>query len=134
MRSFKEAFHWVGTDDSTGWLAAPVAVALTRERMAERVARNHSLVQRGREVIAGRVGTELPHPDDPRLYGSIATIPLPGRPGTHERIRGALSREFRIDTMPLTWGDRLWIRISGQVYNDPSDYEALAEALPAVLD
>ena len=41
---------------------------------------------------------------------------------------------LQIDTMPLTWGDRLWIRISGQVYNDPSDYEALAEALPAVLD
>jgi len=73
-------------------------------------------------------------PDDPRLYGSIATIELPGRPGTHEQIRRRLSQEFRIDTMPLTWGDRLWIRLSGQVYNDPSDYEALAEALPAVLD
>jgi isopenicillin-N epimerase len=134
MRSFKEGFHWVGTDDSTGWLSAPVAIALTRERMAERVARNHSLVQRGRKLIADRVGTELPHPDDPRLYASIATIELPGRPGTHEHIRRRLSQEFRIDTMPLTWGDRLWIRISGQIYNDPSDYEALAEALPAVLD
>jgi hypothetical protein len=47
---------------------------------------------------------------------------------------GALSREFRIDTMPLTWEIGSGSRISGQVYNDPSDYEALAEALPAVLD
>jgi isopenicillin-N epimerase len=133
-RSFKECFHWVGTDDSTGWLSAPVAIRLTRERMAERVARNHDLVARGRKLIADRIGTTLPHPDDPRLYASIATIELPGRPGTHERIRMRLSREFRIDAMPLTWGDRLWIRISGQVYNQPADYQALAEALPAVLD
>ena len=134
IRSFKEGFHWIGTDDPTGWLSAPAAIALTRERMAERAARNHDLVARGRKVIADRVGTALPHPDDPRLYASIATIELPGRPGTHERIRRTLSRDHRIDAMPLTWGDRLWVRISGQVYNDPSDYEALAEALPAALD
>ena len=133
-RSFKEGFHWTGTDDPTGWLSAPVAIRCTRERMAERIERNHALVARGRKLIADRVGTTLPHPDDPRLYASIATIELPGRPGTHEEIRVRLAREYRIDAMPLTWGDRLWIRISGQVYNDPSDYEALAEALPAVLD
>jgi isopenicillin-N epimerase len=133
-RSFKEAFHWIGTDDSTGWLSAPVAIRLTREGLTERVARNHALVARGRKVVAEAVGTVLPHPDDPRLYASIATIELPGRPGTHDRIRTRLADEHRIDAMPLTWGGRLWIRISGQVYNDASDYEALAKALPAVLD
>ncbi len=134
LRSFKEGFHWIGTDDPTGWLSAPVAIRLTREGLAERIARNHALVARGRKLIADRVGTALPHPDDPKLYASIATIELPGRPGTHDRIRRRLANEHRIDAMPLTWGDRLWIRISGQVYNEPSDYEALAEALPAVLD
>jgi isopenicillin-N epimerase len=102
--------------------------------MRERAARNHALVARGRTLVAEAVGTALPHPDDPRLYASMATIQLPGRPNTHDRVRARLADEFRIDAMPLTWGDRLWIRISGQVYNDPSDYEALAKALPAVLD
>jgi isopenicillin-N epimerase len=134
IRSFREGFHWVGTDDPTGWLAAPVAIRLTRDRMAERIERNHGLVARGRKLVAEAVGTTLPHPDDPRLYASIATIELPGRPGTHDRIRLLLAEKHRIDAMALTWGERLWIRISGQVYNDPSDYEALAEALPAVLD
>jgi isopenicillin-N epimerase len=134
IRSFQEGFHWIGTDDYTAWLSAPVAVALTRSGMAERAERNHGLVARGRRLVADAVGTALPHPDDPRLYASIATIPLPGRAGTHDRIRMRLAEEHRIDAMPLTWGDRLWIRISGQVYNDPSDYEALAKALPAVLE
>ena len=41
------------------------------------------------------------------------------------------SCEMRIEVPFTAYDDRLWVRISGQLYNDPSDYVALAEALCA---
>jgi isopenicillin-N epimerase len=67
------------------------------------------------------------------MVGAMVTVPLPERAGTTaaeaERLRLALLVEDRIEVQLHAWRGRLWVRVSAQIYNDPSDIEALAEAI-----
>ena len=74
------------------------------------------------------------------MLGSMATIPLPERfqrvPATGkidaEQLR--LYDEFGIEVPFYRFGspERRWFRVSAQIYNTPSEYEYLAEALRAL--
>jgi len=63
----------------------------------------------------------------------MATVPLPESAGTTaadaERLRLALLIDDRIEVQVHAWRDRLWARVSAQVYNDMSDIVRLAEAV-----
>jgi isopenicillin-N epimerase len=65
--------------------------------------------------------------------GAMVTVPLPEAAGTSAEdaatLRLALLLEDRIEVQLHAWRDRLWVRISAQVYNDRSDVERLAEAV-----
>jgi isopenicillin-N epimerase len=131
---FAAEFDWTGTADPTAWLAVPDALdffdALGWDAMR---AANHALVQRGRAVIAEALGSELPHPDDARMYGSMATIRVPwADPATAAQLgalTAALFAAHRIEVPFTQYDDRAWVRISGQLYNHPAQYERLADIL-----
>jgi isopenicillin-N epimerase len=67
------------------------------------------------------------------MVGAMVTVPLPAAAGASAedaaRLRLALLLEDRIELQLHAWRDRLWARISAQVYNDRSDVERLAEAV-----
>src|SRR5215468_8824273 len=46
-----------------------------------------------------------------------------------DRVRLALLVDDRIEVQVHAWRDRLWARVSAQVYNDMSDIVRLAEAV-----
>jgi len=131
---FQREFDWTGTDDPSPWLAAPEAMDLHEACGGAHLrAANHALVRDGRVVIAEHLGVELPHPDDPALYGSMATIPLPAERQRWQEIMDRLFHEHRIEVPVFEWCGRAWVRISGQIYNRPEQYEVLARALGEVL-
>ena len=134
-KGLQAEFGWVGTADPSPWLASIEAMDL-HEAMGGPTFRaaNHRLVQEGRELLAQALRVELPHPDDPELYGSMATIPLP-RPAEQARaIQDRLYDRHRIEVPIVPWGGRAWVRISGfSAYNHASEYSRLARALPGVL-
>ena len=67
----------------------------------------------------------------------MATVALPERFGTTEAeagtLRRRLSEDHRIETVVSTLaGERLWLRLAAQAYNERADYERLLEVLRAL--
>jgi isopenicillin-N epimerase len=72
---------------------------------------------------------------DESMVGTMATFPLPARHGATvedaRRLKDALLDQDRIEVQVHAWRERVWLRICGQVYNDPDDIERLARAVEA---
>ena len=124
-------FDWTGTSDPTAWLCAPHVIEMHKNQGgAVFRAAHHSLVQQGRQVIANALEVSLPHPDDAKLYGSMATIPLPCRAEDVPELFQQIRREDHIEVPIIVWDKRAWTRISGFAgYNRPEQYVRLANAL-----
>ena len=131
---FPIEFDWVGTRDPSTWLAAPVAIALLREVGIEAIfAHNHALAWHAARRLAARFDTGLPAPEG--MIGTMATVELPAAAGrTREdalRLRDALLFEDKIEVAVHAWRDRLWTRVSAQVYVEEADFDRLADAVLA---
>src|SRR6185295_1110103 len=131
-QGFTVEFDWVGTRDPSPWLAAPKAIAYLRELGETEVrAYGHALAWEGARWLATRWGTEFEVPE--AMIGTMATLALPAFLGSTrddaDRLRDALLFEEHIEVQIHAWRERLWVRISGQIYNDFQDIERLAEAV-----
>lgn len=122
-------FDWTGTDDPTAVLSIPAALDHIDSIGFDSLrAANHALVREGRRVIAEALGVDLPHPDDPALYGMMAVVPWT-RGGDQKKLTPALFAEHAIEVPFPTYDTRTWVRISGQAYNRPDEYQRLAQVL-----
>jgi len=154
---FRLEFDWMGTDDPTAWLAAPAAIDFVGGLMPggwpEVMARNHALALAGRDTVCRRLGVAPPVPDG--MLGSMAAVLLPEDAGAAastalspldaDPIQLALQERFRIQVPVLPWptpwtpgfsadmARRRLVRLSAQLYNDPAEYDVLAEGLAEVL-
>ncbi len=129
---FTQEFDSVGTRDPSAHLAAPTAIALFEEWGVDAIrAYNHALAWNGARHLAERWGTTFDTPE--AFIGTMATVPLPGALGqTREdgvRLRDGLLFDDRIEVQVHAYRDRLWIRVSAQIYNDMDDINRLADAV-----
>jgi len=127
-------FDLTGTRDPSPFLAAPEAIAFFRSLGVEAVrAYNHGLAWEAARHLSRRWGTKLGMEE--QMVGTMATVQLPDRMGSTPedaaRLRDALLFEDRIEIQLHAWRDRLWVRVSAQVYNDVRDIERLAAAVEA---
>jgi isopenicillin-N epimerase len=71
------------------------------------------------------------------MSGSMTAVRLPiafGRDLEQARhLRERLLFEHRIEVQVACWRERMWMRISTQVYNEMEDFELLAGALDALV-
>jgi isopenicillin-N epimerase len=133
-QGFTTEFDLVGTRDPSAHLASPEGIDFMRELgVREMQAYNHALAWEAGELLTRRLGTSIGKPE--RMVGTMVTVPLPERAGrTRDQanlLRDALLFEDQIEIQMHAWRDRLWARVSAQVYNDLRDVERLAEALAA---
>jgi isopenicillin-N epimerase len=131
-RGFHHEFEHIATADPTSFLAAPEGIALLQEwDFAACAVYMHDLACTAGGLLADAWGTELTTPQD--MIGAMVTVPLPLSAGTTDgeaaRLRVALLVEDQIEVQLHAWRERLWVRVSAQVYNDVSDIERLAEAV-----
>jgi len=136
---FQLEFSWTGTDDPSGRLSVPDALAflggLHPGGVPELMRRNHELALAGRDLVCAALGLPAPAPDD--MLGSMAAIPLAGGPPPAplqtDPLQDLLWREHRIEVPMLTAPDGVTrlLRLSAQAYNEIGDYALLAEALAA---
>ena len=129
---FPATFDWVGTRDPSAWLSISAAIAFYREMGGPDIpAYLHQTVLEARELLQD--AWQVESPAAPQRLGTMATLPLPlSGEATLERanlIRDGLWREHRIEVPLFALKDRLWIRISAQLYNVMDDYRALAAAI-----
>ena len=128
---FEKEFAWTGTGDPSARLAVPAALTFIEALGVERY--RHALRDLARAAaasIADAWGVEPGAP--PKMFAAMVTLPLPltvNEPATAEAVmrwRHKLLHEHRIEVPIIAINERLWVRISAQVYNEMSDYEALA--------
>jgi isopenicillin-N epimerase len=139
-RGFHAEFDWTGTCDPTPWLCIPEAIrfmgGLLPGGWPELMARNRALALRAREILCFSLNLDAAVPDN--MIGSMASLPLPAAESG--------SPAARLDSDSLcAWfrerGVRTWLyphpvpllRISAQLYNDPEQYQRLAELLVEAL-
>jgi isopenicillin-N epimerase len=128
-------FHWQGTRDHTGWLSAGAALAFMADLGWDRVrAHNHALAVWAHAMLCDRLGVEPISPPDGSRLGSMATVPLPPPLDAIDDARQAvlqqaLYTDHRIEVPLVSWAGRRFLRVSCQVYNEPAEYERLADVL-----
>jgi isopenicillin-N epimerase len=136
-RGFPWAFNCQGTDDFTAWLAAPRALRLLQGLGWERLrAHNVELARHGQRVVAEALGLDASElPVDPQV--SMQLVPLPaGIASTRseaEALHQRLGEQAGAEVAVTCWNGQGFVRLCAQVYNAPSEYERLAELLPALL-
>ncbi|NCG20352.1 MAG: aminotransferase class V-fold PLP-dependent enzyme [Rhodobacterales bacterium] len=127
-------FDWPGTFDTTPWLSAGEALQFAQQLGVQKMqAYNHGLANEAGNLLAAHWKTTRPSPKG--MTGNLVTVRPPVHvPPTFEAaqvLHDALLRRYNIEVPCFPFGDRVWVRISGQVYNELGDYEKLADALTA---
>jgi isopenicillin-N epimerase len=132
-------FDWTGTDDPTAILSAPeslrVMASLVDGGWPEIRRRNRALALHARDLLVDALQIEKPAPDE--MIGSLAAVPIPDTPyGSHslfgnDPIQDVLFDKYRIEVPVMLWPQppKRVLRISAQLYNEPAEYERLADAL-----
>ena len=149
-RLWKE-FDWTGTGDPTPYLALPVALrtiaALHPDGWPGVMRANHELVVEGRRRIAAGARRQDADPGvDARLDGHDPAADradagrrdrcpegLDRRRGPHRGPRSTAGRCPAARESPDALPSAVVTRISAQLYNEPADYDRLAEALSRLL-
>ena len=144
----RSRFHlehdWTGTRDPSAWLCVPSALremeSMVDGGWPEVRRRNRALALDGRRILCDALGIEPPCPDS--MIGSLASIPIPdGDSGSvnelfpFDRLQDQLLKDYGIEVPVIAWPrppQRL-LRISAQLYNQPSQYTVLARALVELL-
>ena len=131
-RGFTAEFDWAGTHDPTAYLAAPEGIAYLNGNGFDAIqAWNHDLAWNGARLLARRWDVALGMPES--MIGTMVTLPIPASLGSAKEdaaaLRDALLFEDRIEVQVHSWRDRLWTRVSAQIYNEMADFERLAEAV-----
>ena len=130
-------FDWTGTRDASAWLAIGTALDFIEtigfDALRER---NHALMKAAATMLGETWRTQTGAPF--ALLGSMATIALPASGpfaclsptiDSVVKINSHLWEKHRIEVPAILFADRLWVRISAQIYNDLADYRRLADAL-----
>jgi isopenicillin-N epimerase len=129
---FPGAVEFGGTLDYTAWLAAPTGVHLLRTLGPDRLRQhNASLAEYGQRVVAAALGLDPAQLPDRSSPVSMRLIPLPARldEAAARELHRRLAAEHRIEVALTAWPGGRGLRVSAQIYNQPADYDRLADAV-----
>jgi isopenicillin-N epimerase len=130
----RPAFDWTGTFDPVNLLAVPAALDFWADLgWADVRRRQRALVDDGAARVAAALGTKVPVDD--QFRAAMRVIALPERLA-YERARdveAALSAKHRVEVSLMDLHDASWVRVCGQIYNRPDDYDRLAVGLTELL-
>ena len=122
-------FDWTGTRDFCNWLAVPEALEFFRQLGPARVrAYNHRIVTDAAIRIA--MAWDCPLDGPPSLHGSMMAIRVPERLQRLDarRLMSSILARHGIVVVIMAIGGAQWARLSGQIYNEPADYDRLISA------
>lgn len=131
---FALEFDWPGTWDPTPALVIPACIAWLEKVWPGGIeglrARNRALALRARAALMERSGGKALVPAS--MIGSIASVELaedlPGFGDPHLEVHRVAQH---IEVPVFVWKSRRMLRVSAQLYNRWSDYEALLTVLDA---
>lgn len=128
---FLAEFDWTGTRDWSAALVLPDAIAFhNRLGGPALMAANRTLARSSAEKLAARWHTALPNA--PEFEGSMSLVELPWSGEWTDERAYAIRRELYdlgCDAQVVTFRGKLYVRLSAQAYNLPSDYDRLGDIL-----
>jgi len=121
----------LGTVDLSPWLAAPTSIEFYEKIGWHRVrAANTQRMRYGRDLVMAELGVGIDELREEEL--PLGVIPLHKMEGGRDGCI-ALQRKFaevhKIEVPITTACNQYFMRVSGQLYNTPADYEALVLAV-----
>lgn len=132
---FTREFGWQGTRDLAAWLAIPRALEFMSRFGWQRVMHhNQKMAVWVQRLLCDQWKVRPISALDGRMLGSMATLPLPAPlEGIDEakasELQQRLYDEHRIEAPIMRWGGRAFVRPCCQIYNEPRDYQHLADAI-----
>ncbi|HEX3707288.1 MAG TPA: aminotransferase class V-fold PLP-dependent enzyme [Mycobacteriales bacterium] len=133
--SLHDAFDWTGTFDPVTILAVPAALDFwERKGWNEIRGQQRAIVDDGAVHVATALGTNGPVGTAFRAAMRIIELPVQLAPGSARDVESALAEKYRVETSLMPLHGKSWVRVCGQIYNTPDDYERLADALTELLE
>jgi isopenicillin-N epimerase len=131
---FQQAFDWTGTFDAVPVLAIPAALDMWDAVGWDEVrSYQHRVATEGAHVVAERLGTEVVIADAFTAAMRLVRLPVTLPPETLLDVAGRLIGRHRVVAHITAHQESTYVRMCGQVYNRPADYERLGAALVAEL-
>jgi len=134
---FPRCFDWTGTRDVSAWLTISAAIDFYQQMGGQDIPQQlHHFAIEMATMLTDAWNVEIPAGVE--QFGAMFTLPVPWAK-TITQIeandwRDRLWKSEQIEVPFLAINERLWVRISAQLYNTKHDYERLAEAVLKVID
>ncbi|MGI8867830.1 MAG: aminotransferase class V-fold PLP-dependent enzyme [Mycobacteriales bacterium] len=132
---YSRSFDFPGTDDYTGWISIPTGLDFWASLGGwDSVAQQSALGAKGQQLVADAVDTPVAGlPPTPAPTMRLVRLPerLAAGPEQTAAVSNRLSSEHAIETVPVWFAGRPFLRIAAAAYNTIGDYEALGRALVA---
>jgi len=131
---FQPAFDWTGTIDAVPLLTIPAALTFWDALGWDGVRRQqHALATDGAATVAAALGTRVAIED--RFTAAMRLVELPVQLDDAQRrdLISTMTRKHKVTAHATEHQGTSYVRMCGQLYNRPSDYERLASALAAEL-
>jgi isopenicillin-N epimerase len=127
--SYPLQWDMLGTVDLSGWLATPTAIGFYENIGWGRVRRaNIARMRYGRDLAMKELGISTDQLREEEI--PLGVVPLFKMSGGREgcaALQAKIATEYKIEVPITTYSDSdlYFMRISGQLYNNAADYEAL---------
>src|SRR3954453_14491289 len=131
---YQPAFDWTGTFDPIPLLAIPAALDFWDSLGWDAVrAEQRRLVGDGSRRVAARIGTRVAAADEFTASMRLVELPRPLSVDDGLALMHRMTTEHKVTAYVTHLSGVSYVRICGQLYNTPDDYERLADALTALL-
>lgn len=131
---FQPAFDWTGTFDAVPLLAIPAALEFWDTLGWDDVRRHqHTLATDGAHRVADRLGTRVAIRDEFTAAMRLVELPNVLTREAGRELGERMTLERKVTSYITHHQDKSFVRLCGQLYNAPDDYERLADALADLL-
>ena len=134
LHGFQPAFDWTGTLDPIPLLAVPAALDFWESLGWEAArAEQRRLVGDGARLVAARLGTRVAAREEFTASMRLVELPRPIAMADGVALMHRLTTEHKVTLYVTHHAGTSYVRLGGQLYNTPDDYDRAATALVTEL-
>lgn len=129
-KGFNREFEWTGTKNPAAYLSVNSAIDFIEKIGHKKIIKyNFNLAKEATDLLTEKLLTEKCCPDS--MKTALSTIPLDiaGKTDRTVELRNKIYKTYKLELPFFFHHDRMWFRISAQIFNELGEYELLGHAL-----